>query len=394
MAKQRMNTQTKAPSARHGKDWLAQLHSASALDDLTGNLRAYYAGLNARNLGAIAIVGAAGEGQRLSNICVKQGVKVLAHVDNDPSKIGTRILDNTVDSDSALAHFDHTIPIVIASHRVLAATERLRAIGFKTVLPFAALQAMAPDLFAPHMFYDGLLDDLWANREQIVQLNERLTDDRSRDVLNAVLGFRQTLDPALLRPVLDDDDLYAPKGLFAFSEREIYVEGGSYDGDTIRTFIKHVGGRFEHVYAFEPDPVTFEKLRSNFSTEPRVEPINFGLHREKGVLRFRNDASRGAIFTGDGDIQMPVTTLDETLAGRPASYIKMNIEGAEIDALRGAEQTIRKYRPKLALSVYHRPADLWQIPQLVQEISPDYRLHLRQHDGGIIETVLYALPSA
>jgi hypothetical protein len=69
----------------------------------------------------------------------------------------------------------------------------------------------------------------------------------------------------------------------------------------------------------------------------------------------------------------------------------MNIEGAEIDALHGGERLIRREHPKLALSVYHRPSDLWRIPEIVENFSSDYRLYLRQHDGGIIETVLYAL---
>jgi FkbM family methyltransferase len=365
---------------------------ASCLDDLIVNLQSHYPGFNVRNVKTLAIVGAAGEGRRLARLCRKHAINIAAHVDDDSTKAGTVIEGLAIASVSTLERLNRTTPVVIASHRLIDATERLRALGFTTVLPFAALQIMARDLFPPHMFYDGLLDDLWANRERYVSLRESLADLRSHEVLDAVLAFRQTLDPTFLRPVLDSNDLYAPKGLFKFSNHEIYVEGGSYDGDTIRAFISRVGGSFERVYAFEPDPATFERLCRNFADEPRVEPINLGLHSRKGILRFRNDASRGAIFADDGDIKMPVTTLDETLAGRPASYIKMNIEGAEIDALHGSERTIRRNRPKLALSVYHRPSDLWRIPPLVRKISSDYRLYLRQHDGGIIETVLYALP--
>ena len=87
---------------------------------------------------------------------------------------------------------------------------------------------------------------------------------------------------------------------------------------------------------------------------------------------------------------MNVIALDELLAGERATFIKMNIEGAEIDALYGAQNTIRRWLPKLAISVYHRPTDLWRIPQLVRELSDKYDLFLRQHDGGVIETVLYA----
>jgi FkbM family methyltransferase len=175
-------------------------------------------------------------------------------------------------------------------------------------------------------------------------------------------------------------------------ENEIYVDAGAYDGDSVRRFIERVNGRYERILAFEPDPKTYQRLKESFTNEPRVQAFNAGLHQHKAVLRFRNDSTRGAIFTDEGESSIEVVSLDEVLAGASVSYIKMNIEGAEIDALHGARGAIERWTPKLAISVYHRASDLWRIPQLVREFSPAYDLYLRQHDGGVIETVLYALP--
>lgn len=366
--------------------------AAPGPEAIRSSLAAFQAAVAPRTLQTIAILGAASEGRRLTELCSHTGIKVAALVDDHPAKVGTELNGIPVRSFAAFDQIDRSVPIIIASHRVLGATEKLRAMGFQSVMPFAALEVAAPDRFPPHMFYDGLIEDLWEHRDRYAQLHGMLADQRSRDVLDAVLAFRQTLDPATLRPVLDEDDLYAPKGLFRFSDREVYVEGGAYDGDTIATFIARVNGRFERVYAFEPDPLTFARLSGNFAQEPRVSPIHAGLHRSTGVLRFRDDASRGAIFASDGEIEMPVTSIDETLDGKRVTYIKMNIEGAEIDALEGARKTIQTWMPKLAISVYHRPSDLWRIPALVKDLSEQYELYLRQHDGGIIETVLYALP--
>jgi len=370
---------------------LDRLAAARHVSDLRAGVFRNYPNLDIHRLGGIVVVGAAAEGVRLVTLCRSHGIEVLVLADDHPAKIGQKIAGHVVQPVSALEQLDRATPVVIASHRLLGATERLRALGFNTVPPFAALQVTAPECFPPHMFYDGLLDDLWQNREHYARLNELLADQRSRDVLDAVLAFRQTLNPVMLKPVLDDDDLYAPKGLIEFSDREVYIDGGSYDGDTIRSFAARVGNRFERVYAFEPDPVTYQALKSNFASEPRVVPIHSGLHREKGVLRFKDDGSRGAIFTSDGAIEMPVTTLDGVIGDGRVTYIKMNIEGAEIDALHGGESVIRREHPKLALSVYHRPSDLWRIPEIVEDFSSGYQLYLRQHDGGIIETVLYAL---
>jgi FkbM family methyltransferase len=369
--------------------WLAPLFVANTPQDLRDALQT--TSLSVENLRSIAIVGSAGEGQRLARICASNKIKIDAIVDDDRSKVGLAIEGLLVEPTSALASLPKTTPVVIASHRVLNTSKRLRDQGFRTVIPFATLQALAPEQFPPHMFYQNLLDDLWENRGKYEALHHRLADDRSRLVLDAVLGFRQTLDPLILQQVLSDD-LYAPKGLFEFTSNEAYVDGGSYDGDTIRAFIDRVHGWFDDIYAFEPDPATFEKLKSNFQHEPRVHPIHAGLHSHVGKLLFRDDASRGAIFANDGSIEMPVTTIDDVLGGQRLTYVKMNIEGAEIDALQGGRNAICKWLPRLAISVYHRASDLWRIPEVILEMSSDYELYLRQHDGGIIETVLYALP--
>jgi FkbM family methyltransferase len=373
--------------------WLSDLDACDGVRGLRKAMAAH-SGLEAEKLQSCAIVGAAPEGQRLAKICATCNITIEAIVDDDPAKAGMLVADKRVAPVQSLTALPKTTPVIIASHRVLRVTQRLRGLRFKFVVPFAMLQVLAPDVFPPHMFYERLLEDLWENRSEIRALHGRLADDQSRRVLEAVIAFRRTLDPEMLQPVLSEKDLYAPDGLFEFGSDEVYVDAGAFDGDTMRSFIECVHGRFEAIYGFEPDPVTFAKLKENFSHEPRVHPIHAGLHSRAGILRFRDDASRGAIFAADGEIEMPVTTIDDVLGGRRLSYIKMNIEGAEIDALNGGRAAIHQWKPRLAISAYHRASDLWRIPQLVSELSPDYRLYFRQHDGGIIETVLYALPAA
>jgi FkbM family methyltransferase len=371
--------------------WLAELAGARAPEQLRVRLLRHNPVFDPARLRRIAILGAAGEGQRLAALCRRHGIEVVAIADDDPRKIGTSVLGHPVLPTAGLAARADECPVVVASHRVLAAVRNLQALGLRDVAPFAVLQALAPDMFPPHMFYDRLLEDTFEHRDRYRWLEGELADDFSRQVLDAVLGFRQTLDARLLEPVVEHD-LYGPAGLIRYGDDEAYVDGGSYDGDTIRLFIGRVGGRFERVYAFEPDPRTFAALTRNFIDEPRVRPINAGLYSRTGSLRFHDDGSRGAIFADDGEIDMAVTTIDDVVGEGRATFIKMNIEGAEIDALDGARRTIRRCLPKLAISAYHRPNDLWRIALLIREISSSYDLFLRQHDGGVIETVLYALP--
>lgn len=370
--------------------WLDALSAAATAADIRTGLVHHTPAADPARLTRVAVLGAAGEGERLVGLLSRYGVTVEALVDDNPARLGTSVGTIVVAPSSTFDQLDTSIPIVIASHRTTGAAKRLKAAGFATVVPFAFLQAVDPARFPPHMFYDGIVETLIADRRQILEFADLLADAESVRVLDAVIGYRMTFDPLALDPVNDDANCYYPAGIISLGDDEVYVDAGTFDGDSIRAFIGRVGGRYDRVIGFEPDPTTFEQLSANFRDEPRVEPINKGLHRRPGVLRFRNDSSRGAIFVDDGDIEIPVTNLDTVLGGGRATYVKMNIEGSEIDAIWGAEQTIRKWRPRLAISAYHRPSDLWRIADLLRNLEPSYRFHLRQHDGGIIETVLYA----
>jgi FkbM family methyltransferase len=377
--------------SRDAPSWWATLNAMPTVDALRSHLLRHHPAFDPKSLREVAILGAAVEGQRLVGLCRTLGISIVTICDDDPTRIGTLLLDRPVVATRELATLDQATPLIIASHRVLGATERLSRLGFTAVAPFAVLQVLDPERFPPHMFYAGLLEDTCEHRDHYRWLAGELADDKSREVLDAVLTFRQTLDPRVLAPVVEPE-LYQLAGLLAYGDDEVYIDGGAFDGDSIRLFSSRVDGRYERIYAFEPDPKTFAALKQNFASEPRVEPINAGLHHRAGTLRFRDDASRGALFAADGGTEIKVTTIDDVVGEGRVTFIKMNIEGAEIDALNGAERTIRRWRPKLAISAYHRPSDLWRIPRLVRRLSEDYGLYLRQHDGGVIETVLYGLP--
>ncbi len=184
-------------TARAEPRWLTGLAAAGGVAGLRDGMRAH-TGLDVENLRALAIVGAAPEGQRLARICEARGIKIEAIVDDDPAKQKSVVAGVPVAPVQALASLPKSTPIVIASHRVLGAAQRLRGMGFTTVVPFAMLQVLAPDIFPPHMFYENLLGRLWTHRAEIQALHDRLADDRSRQVLDAVVGFRRTLDPAVV----------------------------------------------------------------------------------------------------------------------------------------------------------------------------------------------------
>lgn len=370
--------------------WLDRLSTVPSVEAILVELRARHPGFVAPR--RIAVLGAADEGRRLVELCAAAGIEVAALVDDNPSLRGEVVDGVPVMPSDTLDELDRACPVVIASHRTLKAAQRLRESGFTHVAPFALLQMLDPAGFPPHAFYASWIEDLFENRDRYRDLASKLADDFSRRVLDAVIGYRLTCDPVTLDPIVEWD-LYGPSGLIKYDENEVFVDGGSFDGDTVKLFIDRVQGRYDRVLAFEPDPGTFTKLQARFKGESRIEPINLGLYSAPGVLQFNDAGSRASGLVSDGSgTQVGVTSIDEVLKGDRVTYIKMNIEGAEQEALHGAAGAIAGWRPKLAISAYHRAADLWQIPELVSRLQSGYRLYLRQHDGGVIETVLYALP--
>lgn len=176
------------------------------------------------------------------------------------------------------------------------------------------------------------------------------------------------------------------------SPQEVFVDVGAFDGDTVRRFVEWAGS-FEHIYAFEPDPSNGAKCRATLSeiAGERGTLLPYGVWSEKGELRFNVRGDMQSHIEETGEECLLVTSIDQELAGKRVTFIKMDIEGAEMPALHGAEQTIRENRPKMAVCIYHRPDDILDIPDFLLSIHPDYRFYLRHHSLRNEETVLYAL---
>ncbi len=111
---------------------------------------------------------------------------------------------------------------------------------------------------------------------------------------------------------------------------------------------------------------------------------------ENTVLRFDSNGSSSVMISDTGTIEIETGTIDEQCDKIP-TFIKMDIEGAEYEALLGARKTISEHKPKLAISVYHKPEDIIELPKLILDLNPGYKLWLRHYSFGENETVLYGL---
>lgn len=174
---------------------------------------------------------------------------------------------------------------------------------------------------------------------------------------------------------------------------EIVIDAGVFDGTTEKEIVQWGGSNISKIYAFELDPRNGEQCKKYYKENglENVIFINKGIG-EKNEEIFLEGGSEGSASSrqGKGSIKAFVTKIDDAVGDEPVSFIKMDIEGAEVGALKGASETIVKNKPRLAICVYHKDSDLYEIPKQILSLVPEYRFVLRHYTSCAWETVLYA----
>jgi FkbM family methyltransferase len=317
--------------------------------------------------------------------CQKNKIRVLAICDNDSSKAGTKMGSIPVINVKTLLTFPKVTSIIITSIHDDEIFDQLKKLGFRKVWSQSYFSS-----FFTKKFYNSSwanpIDVLLSHKEDLIKAFRMYEDEESKKTFLGVLKYRLFLDKKYIHEVMRGISMeHFEVGLINLSKEEVFVDGGAFDGDTIKTFIKKTKNKFEKIYAFEPDPTSFKKLNLYVKSlkDKRISIAKKGLGITKSFASFINEGSFGSKISKTGGIKINIVALDEALKNKKPTFIKFDIEGAEIDALKGAKNVIRKNKPKLAICVYHKPADFWEIPFLIKRLLPEYKLHLR-HYGDLI----------
>lgn len=221
---------------------------------------------------------------------------------------------------------------------------------------------------------------------------EILDDSFSKKTYQAVVEYRKTFDIRLLNPVVVQPQ-YFLKDILPPEETEIFVDGGAYIGDSSRRFLrKYKGGGKYKIFLWEPDQSNREQIHKTLRKSRHYEVIPYAMWSETAQLRFSN-AGSGTSRVEEEGILVNADSIDNQMKGKKVTFIKMDIEGAEIEALKGAEKIIKKQKPKLAICIYHEYSHLYQIPLMIKEMVPEYKIYIRQHSDTASETVVYAVIS-
>jgi FkbM family methyltransferase len=343
---------------------------------------------------------------RLANVVLqglkRLGIAPLALADTDQSLWNTSIEGvNVLSEEEAARRYGQKAVFVVAlwsawgEERLSGIKDRLQGMNCTRVVSVIHLFWKYPEAFLPFFCID-LPERVLEHSEEIRATFDLWADEPSRRQFIAELRWRLLLDFSMLEGITPFEQ-YFPEDLFELSGNEVFVDGGAYDGDTLRSFLQRRGDRFRQVVAIEADPHNFQRLEEyvasvNGTSAGRIAIHQVAMGSRNGIVAFDDAGTRLSSVSQDGAAQVSAAPLDDLLQNQAPTYIKMDIEGSEYEALKGARNIIEQYRPILGICVYHRPDDLWRVPLYIAGISGDYRLFLRPHKLVCWDLLCYAVP--
>lgn len=231
----------------------------------------------------------------------------------------------------------------------------------------------APDVpvYGTGLFTNEFLKE---NAESFRYVYSRLADDFSRKTFEDIINFKLSGKPEYLFSCeADSDEPY--NSFLNLKEGESFLDLGAYNGDTVYEFINKCPN-YSHITAVEPDPKTFNKLVNNTRDYKNIDLINACISDKSGFANFASNNGRGS-NKATGKITVRQINIDEIFASKPHSFIKFDIEGEELNAIKGMKNAVAEHKPKMLMACYHRTQDLISLPLAVDEIRKDYKIYLR-----------------
>lgn len=225
-----------------------------------------------------------------------------------------------------------------------------------------------------------------------------LLKDNSREFLQVLyMSVREVLTTRVSTSINyeDVDTQYFEENIINLGENEIFVDVGVLNGYTSVKFAELAQNEFKHIYLFEPN-LSAEQLAESVLQVRNIQNYTIfpvGLWNKKDTLRFIGAAGSFRVTNdvGESFLDLPVDVLDHVLKDVEVTFIKMDVEGSELNALKGAKDIISLNKPKLAISLYHKPEDLLEIYSFIKDLVPEYKFYLRHYSSHWTETVLYAV---
>lgn len=266
---------------------------------------------------------------------------------------------------------DKNVIILITSKHIPAISIQCETEGFKRVYSYLNLLDLS---------------------DKLPKVKALLCDNKSNMILDKIMQKHA-------EGISDYTDIYEDKQYFVqniinLGTDEIFLDCGAYNGDTVEAFLKVTNHKFNKIYSFEPIFENFIQLQKKYEQDANIICINKGISDKEEQRTFLIGGSGSRMVENEENtkncVEVNVMSID-SLHLENVTFIKMDIEGCELEGLKGALNTIQKYKPKLAICLYHKFSDIFEIPMWIAQLDLGYQFYIRHHSKIFWETVLYAI---
>ncbi len=296
-------------------------------------------------------------------------IKVIGVCDNNKIKIGQKICGKQIEKIEEIQKKYKQFNVVISTSHFKEIKQQLLDKGFENNIFHLPISAYYKNSIYGKNFVKR-------NHIQFSKVFDILEDDISKKVFVNVIRHNISLDPRWYQEISDYEiNGYFGTDLYKEDENAVIIDGGAFDGDTYREFLSNTSGKFAKYVAYEPDTDNYNQLKK--INDEKLITINKGLGEKSKKLYFTSGMGVSSNISEDGDQIIEVGAIDQLNLGQRITFIKMDIEGAEKDALYGAKKIIMSDKPTLAISAYHKKEDLYDLVNLIKSLNNDYKIYLR-----------------
>lgn len=323
--------------------------------------------------------------------------KVIGFVTNDKDLWGGEIQEKRIFSPFDIVNNlqKNNVLVIIAAQQQSAIQMQLEEFQ----VPYEKIDLKGFGLSKDYLIYKDNQTPFEVIQDNLLEIRKTfdlLQDQKSKMVLSNILNSKITLDNSYLNGIASPPvQQYFDEELISLNEGEVFIDCGSFNGDTLKSFLNFSNGtKYKKYIAIEADPKIYKDLLLTIENEKAedVLPINIACWFEEATLSFMQQSSSGSVNTG-GAISVQANSLDNLFSDDEITFIKMDIEGAEQNALLGAKNLIDRNSPILAICLYHNLEDYFKIPLMINEMNSEYKFYIRHYTERVdVETVCYAIP--
>jgi FkbM family methyltransferase len=282
--------------------------------------------------------------------------------------------------------------IVVSSllGRPLTARELMKRLNIKNI-DFFSFYSYSGLLLHPVRFWGDGKSDIEEHLDEYTKIYEYLSDQDSKDIFRRIVNFRVSSNIEYLNGFCDrQKEQYFEPFINFKKQNEVFVDVGGFEGETSQEFIRRCPD-YKEIFFLEPDNKNMQIARLALQGHENIHYLQYGASNRASVARFTSSGSVSSI-NEDGNQDVQLNRIDD-LVDSDVSYIKMDIEGVEMEAIEGAVEIISRYQPVLAIAVYHHSSDLRTIPRRILEICNNYKIYIRHYTEGVVETIMYFIPT-